>query len=299
MEHGTVTGELLRVVVSPQWTDLVDFVLLVVICYLVLWWAARSRALRFVVAIAGLHFLACGASTLGLRGTGAMLELTALAGLLALLVLFQPEVRHAFVSVDRWVHGQRRRRTDRTHVYREVSNAAFRLAEKGIGAVMVVAALDSLSGEVGRGGERVDAAVSADLLETIFLKDSNLHDGAAIIEGTRLTRAGAVLPVSPRENLPREYGTRHRAGIGFNECCNVPVVVVSEERRQVTLMHDRGIYPVADPPELQERLRKLNGSAGKGTIPLRRDVFRSSWKLKGGAVALAALIHTAVVLCAR
>jgi len=64
---------------------------------------------RVVVAIAGLSFLACGASTLGLRSTGAMLELTALAGLLALLVLFQPEVRHAFISVDRWMYGQRRR----------------------------------------------------------------------------------------------------------------------------------------------------------------------------------------------
>src|SRR5262249_9125124 len=103
------------------------------------------------------------------------------------------------------------------------------------GALIVVTRKDLLS-ELVTPGLALDGQVSAQILETVFRKDSPVHDGAAIVEGDRITRVGCVLPLTLWPHVPRQWGTCHRAGMGLADRSDAIVVVVSEERGEVTLM---------------------------------------------------------------
>ena len=99
--------------------------------------------------------------------------------------------------------------------------------------------------------------MSSEILEAIFRRVSPVHDGAAIIEGDQITRVSAILPLSERPDLPRDWGTRHRAGMGLAERCDALVIVASEQRGEVTLMHDGAFERVGQKDQMISALRNL------------------------------------------
>lgn len=115
-------------------------------------------------------------------------------------------------------------------------------------------------GELLSGGVPLGGQVSAEILEAIFRKVSPVHDGATVIEGDRITRVGALLPLSQNDGLPRNWGTRHRAGFGLVERTDAVIVVASEERGELTLMHGRAFEEARTVDALVGRLKVLFSS---------------------------------------
>jgi hypothetical protein len=133
--------------------------------------------------------------------------------------------------------------------------------------------------------------VSLEILEAIFRKVSPVHDGATVVEGDDIARVGAILPMTQRENIPKSYGTRHRAAMGLAERCDALVVAVSEERGEVTLLRGHEIRPASSAEEL---LEYLHATGGPAAVPRRRvrEILFGNFRLKLAAVGLATLYWT-------
>jgi uncharacterized protein (TIGR00159 family) len=239
-----------------RWQNAVDFVVLAVAVYILLQWARGTRALRVVVAILGLHAAARVAWQFDLTITGWLLDISSALLVVMLLFFFQPELRHAFMRLDGLLGLGLRPAKALDSGYEAVSEAAFAMARERLGALIVVARKDALR-ELVSGGTALGAEISAPILSAIFRKDSPLHDGALLIEGGRISQAGVLLPLTQREDVPFHYGTRHRAAMGLAERCDALVIVVSEERGEVTLMQGLRAVPVGSAAELLGMLRRL------------------------------------------
>ena len=188
---------------------------------------------------------------------------------LALIVLFQPELRRTLAQAGRSRALQRvfgEAGPGRRQVIQEVVRAAESLAAKRIGALIVLERQSGLR-HYAELGMRVDATVSAELLGSIFLPASPLHDGAVFVQHGRISVAGCFLPLSRNLRLARTLGTRHRAALGLAEETDAVVVVVSEETGGISVAVDAGIETGLDAGELARRLADLMGDASGATAP--------------------------------
>jgi uncharacterized protein (TIGR00159 family) len=275
-----------------RWQTLLDFVVLAVAIYLLLRWSRDARALRVTFGILGLEAGASIAGQLDLAITVWILHAAAVAAGVVLIVLFQPELRHA---INRLEIGRLRTGLGASlaQALEAVSTAAFSLAGARRGALLVLTRRDSVN-ELLPGGVPLGGYVSPEILEAIFRKVSPVHDGATIIERDRITRVGALLPLSQNEKLPRTWGTRHRAAMGLAERSDAVIVVVSEERGEVTLMHDGEFRRIGSADEMLMGLRALIAPE-PATRP--RHSFRpSELLLPGAAIGLAFVIMAATSL---
>ena len=142
----------------------------------------------------------------------------------------------------------------------EIVKASLRMSKTDTGALIVFA--DHISDEILDSGIRVNAEITAELLETLFFPKTPLHDGAVIITGNKVMAAGCYLPLTQAQNLPREFGTRHRAAIGVSAAFpDATAVVVSEETGIISAMHDNKIKRYLDTKQLQEILECAMGLA--------------------------------------
>jgi uncharacterized protein (TIGR00159 family) len=192
---------------------------------------------------------------------------------LALIVLFQPELRRTLAQAGRSrllerVFGEAG--PERRHVVHEVVRAAESLAAKRIGALIVLERTTGLR-HYAELGMRVDATVSAELLGSVFLPGSPLHDGAVFVQHGRITVAGCFLPLSRNLRVARALGTRHRAALGLAEETDAVVVVVSEETGNISLAVDGAIQTGLETVDLDRRLGELLGAGEAG--PRRRNAW--------------------------
>ncbi len=174
-----------------------------------------------------------------LIGTSALAELFQLTTLiwifdhflssavLIIIVLFQHDIRRMLARVGRGVSPSAARRQE-SHILEEIVRATQTLAQKRIGALIVLERDTQLDDQV-EGGVSLDAGVSRELLVSLFLPYSPLHDGAVLIQNGRISRASVILPLSNRQDLPQDLGTRHRAALGLAAETDAVVLVVSEE----------------------------------------------------------------------
>ncbi|MCC7174214.1 MAG: DNA integrity scanning protein DisA nucleotide-binding domain protein [Bryobacterales bacterium] len=271
------------------WQGVVDYLVLTGAIYVLLRWARGTRAFRAVFAILAAHVAARIAWRFDLTITGWLLDIASLTLILLLLFFFQPELRRAFLRLDGLLRLRLRPSRSPTGVHRAVSQAAFDLAAEKTGALIVLVRRDSVEEQVS-GGISLQAEVSPQLLVALFRKPSPLHDGAVLIEGSRLARAGVVLPLTQREDVPFEYGTRHRAAMGIVERSDAAVVVVSEERGQVTLMHGRQIIPVSSAAELAAALKALARPPRRSLSARVRGWVFAELRFKAAAAAMAAVL---------
>ncbi|MCH5156301.1 MAG: DNA integrity scanning protein DisA nucleotide-binding domain protein [Clostridiales bacterium] len=149
---------------------------------------------------------------------------------------------------------------DLTKSTNEIIKACLRMSKTDTGALIVFA--DNISDEILDSGIRVNAEITAELLETMFFPKTPLHDGAVIITGNRVVAAGCYLPLTQAQNLPREFGTRHRAAIGVSGAFpGVTAIVVSEETGIISAVHDNKVKRYLDAKLLQSILECALGLA--------------------------------------
>jgi diadenylate cyclase len=220
--------------------DVVDIILLAAAFFFVYRFAKKRRAIKLIVGVVlflALMFLVDAAK---LSALGFVFGDFKQLGLIALIIIFQPELRSALEKIGgirvfnfHVNHGDKDSVSSH-YVIESVSRAAQRLSSAGHGALIVIERHNSLA-EYKRTGSSIDAVISPDMLCSIFYKGTALHDGAVIIRDGRIDSAACVLPMTSRVDIDSELGTRHRAAIGTTEVSDAIVIVVSEETGKISL----------------------------------------------------------------
>ena len=184
--------------------------------------------------------------------TGALFDRIISVGAIALIVIFQEEIRMFFYRVgSRFSSLQimRKRTPEGEGVQRqqifEITQACRHMASQKTGALIVLAGAGNLK-EIVDTGERLDARVSARLIENIFFKNTPLHDGALVIRDDKMLAAACILPVSKDQTIPKHYGLRHRAALGLTEKSDATCIVVSEETGHISVATDCKIREVKE-----------------------------------------------------
>jgi len=244
-------------VTSVRWLNLIDFLVLTIALYGVLNWARQARAMRLAFWIVGLYAASLAVRRFDLIITSWVLSAASIGLIVMLLIVFQPELRRAFLFLDRILRVSSRSATALEPGFQAIADAAFVMARDRVGALIVIVRRDPISDLV-EDGVAVGAEISRPLLEAVFQKTSPVHDGAAVIESGRISRVNAVLPLSHRPDVPTQFGTRHRAAMGMAERSDALVVVCSEERGEVTLMRGATWRVIPTPLALMELLQKLD-----------------------------------------
>ena len=244
-----------------RWRDAVDILVVAAVAYRVLVTFRGTRAVQMLTGVALLAGATVVARRLELYSTSWILGNLWSFWVIALIVLFQPELRRSLAEVGRGpllqgVLGPAR--AQRTHVLDTVLKAAESLAARRIGALIVFERTTGLRhyAELGVG---LDALVSPELLGGIFLPYSPLHDGAVFVRGNRVVAAGCFLPLSRNMQLGRALGTRHRAALGISEETDAAALVVSEETGRISVVAEGHIETPLDGETLRRRLGQLLG----------------------------------------
>jgi len=272
-----------------RWQSAVDFFVLTTAFYALLRWAHSTRALRIGLGVVGIHALALLARHFDLVITSWVLDAAAILAVVLLLLIFQPELRAAFMRLDSALRYWPRPISALSASNHAIAEAMFELARHRVGALVVIVRRDTIL-ELLEGGVALGAVISSELLRALFQKDSPLHDGAVIIDGDHAVKAGVVLPLTQRQNVASFYGTRHRAGMGLAERCDALVTVVSEERGEVSLMIGREVRVQMGPEQLRREFEELRHRDRKSPASRVSRILFADIKLKLGAAGLAALI---------
>jgi len=210
----------------------------------------RTEQLLKGLVVIGLMFILT--RQLGLHTINWVLGKVFPISVFALLVIFQPELRRGLARL-----GQLGLREENVDILDEVAGAAFGLSAKKTGGLIVLERAVGLKSYV-ESGTKIDGVVTSLLIETIFITQSDLHDGACIIEHGRLAAAGCILPITQeREGLPKSFGLRHRAAIGITEETDAVCVVISEESRTVSMADSGNVTKVGSEAELSKRLKEI------------------------------------------
>lgn len=246
---------------------LLDIFLTAVLIYLVLRLIQGTRAVRLAIGAAIVYGVYVFALELDLRLLSGILQTGAVVGLVALVVVFQPELRRGLDRIGRvgtfafledpGAGGYQR-------VAGLLASSAAKLSRRRTGALIVVERETGL-GDMAETGVMVHADLSAELLASLFAPGYPLHDGAVLVQGDEIVAAGVMLPLAERDGSMEDYGTRHRAALGITEQTDAVAIVVSEESGSISLAVGGDILRRIDEDELRQRLYGLLAPADMGS----------------------------------
>jgi len=236
--------------------DLVDIALVAFLLYRVFLLIRGTRAAQMFFGLAVLMITSIAADIFGLDALNWIVSNLKTVWVIAFVILFQPELRRALAALGQNPLFRNFVRSTETGPISEIVQAAYRLADEGRGALIVIEREAELRA-IQETGTRIESRVTSELLETIFTPPTPLHDGAVLIRGTQLVAAGCILPLATNPNLAATLGTRHRAALGLAEETDAVVVVVSEETRSISLALDGKLRHDVDPTGLRSELASL------------------------------------------
>jgi diadenylate cyclase len=235
-----------------RWNDILDILIVSFIIYNLFLLIKETRAIQMLQGLIIIMVFVFVSRLLDMYLLSWILTgLTAL-WIIAFIIVFQPELRRVLVEL-----GQNRlfRFIFKEHaqLYRELKEASEILSKKKIGALIVIEREINLKSFIDT-GTKLDAETSSELLISIFNTKSPLHDGAIIIREGRIAAAGCVLPLSQKEDMDKRYGMRHRAAMGISEETDALTIIVSEERKSISLAIGGKITPDIEGETLLEIL---------------------------------------------
>ena len=238
---------------------LLDIFLTAVLIYLVLRLIQGTRAVRLAIGAAIVYAVYVLALELDLRMLSGILQTGAVVGLVALVVIFQPELRRGLDRIGRVGTFAFLGDADsggHQRVASLLAAAAAKLSRRRTGALIVIER-DTGLGDMAETGVMVSAELSAELLASLFAPGYPLHDGAVLVQGDEIVAAGVMLPLAEREGSLEDYGTRHRAALGVTEQTDAVAIVVSEESGSISLAVGGDLVRHLDEDELRQRLYGL------------------------------------------
>jgi diadenylate cyclase len=177
--------------------------------------------------------------------------------IIAMIIIFQPEIRQGLSSLGKGrVFKNNLREEDLNSIVKQIALSCESLAQNKLGALIAIEKKDSLAAYI-QSGEIIDSRICADLIEAIFTPNNPLHDGGLIIQNARIAAAGCIFPLAENQELSRIFGTRHRAALGLSEEADALVIVVSEERRDISLIYRRKFYKDLGGVELESKIKEI------------------------------------------
>ena len=249
-----IIGQLARM----QWSDYLDIILVTVLLYLLLPMFKTTGATRILRVVIFVFVVTWLTELLQLYTLNYILNKVLEIGLIAIVILFQPELRRMLDQLTnmklRKLFSMQKDEEDMSPVISQVVMACDVMRREKVGA-LIVFGRDSVLDEYTKTGTPVDAQVSEQLLRNIFFPKAALHDGAAVIQDGRLVAAGCVLPLSDSNRLHADLGTRHRAGVGMSEISDSLVVIVSEETGAISVAVSGVLKRYLTPQTLEKLLR--------------------------------------------
>jgi len=242
------------------WGSAVDIAVVAVGVYYLLMLVKGTRGLQLVKGVAVVLALILVTRVLHLSTVHWLLSNALLPGVIALIVLFQPELRLALEHLGRgrfWTPAQLLvKREEVERLVDEVVRACRTCSKRKMGGLVVMEQRVGLD-DVAQSGHKVDSLVSSEMLCTIFYPGSPLHDGAVLIRGDRVAAAGCLLPLTERDDVGLLLGTRHRAALGLSEHTDATVVVISEETGAISLTHEGKLHADLSDERLKAQLLEI------------------------------------------
>lgn len=256
--------------------DVLDILMVTVLIYLIIRWIRGTSAMNIFIAIFSLLIMRVLAAALDMKMMSALLSTLIDVGVIALLVIFQPEVRHFLMNLGRRYSksgkgligrllGRQETKMD-SHSVSEIAEACRMMGQEKTGALIVLTGRDAL-GSIVETGDRIDALISRRLIRNIFFKNSPLHDGAMVITGDRIVAARCTLPITSRDDIPPQLGMRHKAAFGMSEESDATVVVVSEETGSISVIIAGRLTKIDNINEL----KLILGASGKEEEETQED----------------------------
>jgi len=248
------------IIAALNWRNALDIVIVTFVFYKAIMLIRGTRAEQLVKGLAILLIATVVSRQLQLFALHWILDKFMTLGIVAIPIVFQPELRRALETLGRGGIFSRSSRPfedfDFDKMLDELIKAVQVLVKKRIGALIVLERETGLN-EIIETGISIDGQVSAELLVNIFFPRSPLHDGAAIIRGNRVMAAGCFLPLTENPNLSKELGTRHRAALGISEQSDAVCIVVSEETGAISLANNGKLTRFLDEKTLRQLVTKL------------------------------------------
>lgn len=267
---------ILRTIQSISVVDFIDIFFVAVILYYAFRFVRERRAGKLAVGVIFFMFFLVLSDLLGMHALKYIFQNLFQVGVLALVVLFQPEMRSALEKMGgSSLKGLKNISESKDNsawmlAIREVSTAVAQMAAEKTGA-LIVFERETRLGEIAATGTVCDAQVSAYLLRNVFFNKAPLHDGAVLLRDGRIHAAGCLLPLT-QQNINRDLGTRHRAAIGLSENSDAAVVVVSEETGVISVAVDGYLTRGYNADTLRSRLTELVEPVSQ--VKVRKKIFR-------------------------
>jgi diadenylate cyclase len=281
----------LRMIANIRFQDVLDIVFLTIVAYYLYVWFRGTKAFKALAGLLALGIIYAAARAWGLFLTTWMFEILWQVLILLLIILFQAEIRQVLERVDPLRKIGLPRHSKAAEWIEGFTQAVFSLARRKIGGLVIIERLDKVD-EFITAGTPLEGDPNPELLFTIFQRESLLHDGAVLIRQGKLIAAACYLPLSSDEELPKQWGTRHRAALGLSQRCDAMVVVISEERGEVSLARGEELLTVENQEKLAGIVHEaitLPAPEGKHWWETARLLLVSRWRLKLGTLAIVGL----------
>lgn len=232
--------------------DVIDIVLVAVLIFELFRLIRGTSAMSIFVGILLLYVVWIVVRVLDMKLLSSIMGQVLGVGVIALIIIFQQEIRKFLMHFGNSykLFGLKKQTAISAEVIEEITAACKRMSESKTGALIVIKHSSSLDNIV-QTGDVINADIHRRLIETLFFKNSPLHDGAVILTLNKIIAARCILPITDRKDINPRYGMRHRAAVGISESTDAEVIVVSEETGEVSYIADGRITPVKNNTELR------------------------------------------------
>lgn len=251
-----------QMITQVRLLDLLDIALLAVMIYQLIKLTRETRAFQLLKGFAVILILSQVSKWVHLDGLAQLMSYLVNSGVVVLVILFQPELRRALerLGAGTFLDSSTLRaithESDAGYIASELQHAIQNMAKNRIGALLVLQRANTLENII-ESGTIIDAQLSRELIENIFVPNTPLHDGATIIRGGRIVAAGCFLPLTTNKDLSHELGTRHRSALGMSEHTDALVIVVSEETGIISVAEGGKMQRYMDQYSLSELLNSV------------------------------------------
>lgn len=285
----------LAILKDLRYQDVLDILFLCFFSYHLYVWFRGTKALKALVGLLMFGLVFTAARVWGLFLTTWVFQILWQVLVILLIILFQREIRQVLERVNPLQTLGIRRLPSTEGWARSLADGVFSLAGGKTGAIIVLERTDGVDDLVTE-GHSLEAEPSSELLRSVFQKESPLHDGAMLIRGGRVAQVASYLPLTSETGLPKQWGTRHRAALGLSERCDAGVIVVSEERGEVSVVQGGEIRRVNDPEALVHWIREAM-QLSVGTTPWRQKaklLVTRRWRTKAAVVGAVCVVWLAL-----
>jgi len=240
-----------------MWKPLIEILILWFVIYEIMLFFEGTRAIQVLRGIIILLVAFFVFQKLDLEVLNWLLTKLFGISIIAILIIFHPEIRQGLARLGRGhLFATSESEEELDEILKQIGKAAEELSRNKIGALIALEKNDPLTAYI-QSGILIDARVSSDLIENIFTPNSLLHDGGLIIQHGRITAAGCLFPLTENQDLSRVYGTRHRAALGLSEETDAVVIIVSEERQDMSLVYRGRLYKDLSREDMISKIKEI------------------------------------------